>query len=127
MTGHRGVTGGSFDALARSMELVPIEQHGWKGREQTIGDLLLVSAWCFRLQTTQGRAARSENVHGMGRAGQLLEHGFERGRQCAEPSQALLVAFQLPGLWQMAIEEEERDFLECAFFCEVIDGIPAVS
>ena len=63
----------------------------------------------------------------MGRAGQLFKHGFERSRQCAESSQSLLVTVQFGARRQVAIKEEERDFLECAFFRKVIDGIPAVS
>ena len=129
MAADRIVVGLDLDAPAVDREVIPVHQHRAERRHQPVGDVAragVVVVVLLGQRATERRDAGAHHVHRVRRGRQLLEHVAHDRRQAAQRLQLGLVGGQLGTVRQLAVYEQECDFLELARRRDVEDVVAAV-
>ncbi len=109
------------------MELMPIEEHGWKRRQQPIRHFFVFRASRIQLKTSQDGTGRPQHIHRMRARRKLFEHSLQRRRQTSQRAQFPAVTVEFTPIGQMAVQQEKRNLLKRRFRRKILDGITSVS
>jgi len=129
MAADRVVVGLDVDALARVAVAVPVGEHRTEAGEQPVGDVARAGDAVVVLlgqRAAEHRNTRAHHVHRVARRGQALQCVEHRRRQSAHALELQLVAAELGGVRQLAVDEQIGHFLEFAVLGEVEDVVAPV-